>query len=949
MRNRHAEASACFRSAAPALRRAGLWLEAARCLRDWAVLLNVQQKYDQMARKLTSARTVFHAQDSAVDLALCDLVEGAALIPQGDFPEAAQLLVAGAGVLQEHEVLPDAARATWLAGQVAYHQGRYEQALELFNLTVVRFRRMGLDFREAMGLGDRGLALWGLGQLEQAGQAFREAIAVLERLHPGAYIGETNRYNLGVVLLESGRLAAAEKEFKRALEGFRELEDRRWIANCLAGLAETALTRGELAESLRLFQLACALFRKARDRAFEGVAMRRMAEVCAELNQFDRARSLLLAALAQARRDGNPYRLASALLLLAGAESALCERDMASERYAEAEQVARSADLPQLVARCQLHQAQAMVDTGDLAGAEALARAARDTFAEREYLLWQARCDLLEAHCQRLRGQFESARAGFLAVLSGPGTLVPELAALAHLGLGLIAEAENNPSDARAHVTQGILAQRRTRRSLRQAELMAGYQAHHVQLFDLGRRLALADSREVSWLLWLEEEQRAQSLLIRLASPAAPSASPAERRQQKKVETLEARMRALQAIVDENPSSFRRGAIVWRQRREQARVKLGQVQQQFNDAYHNMAGLRHNGHSGGEGGEFELDCFCRQVAGHLPQDWQALIYHWSGDRPTILCLSAAGLLAISQPEPDPELAALVWALRPGEMPDGADSARALARLSPWLLPPALAESLHPDRLLLILPSGPLAYLPFAALPLGENGLHLVERATLCCAPSLQVLAALAARQPATAQSGRVLGVGYAGGRNASISRLRRVADEMEVLRQEHGGNLTLLDADRATVAELRRLDRRGRLRGFECLHFTAHGGFDREFQRASGLQLADEILSAYTIAGFRLAARAVILNVCQGAAREVLPGDEWVGLVTALLGAGAQSVVGDLWPLPDQAGPFIARGLHRALKHGGNLASGLAQVQREQIRLGQPLRAWAGMSAIGLP
>ena len=73
---------------------------------------------------------------------------------------------------------------------------------------------------------------------------------------------------------------------------------------------------------------------------------------------------------------------------------------------------------------------------------------------------------------------------------------------------------------------------------------------------------------------------------------------------------------------------------------------------------------------------------------------------------------------------------------------------------------------------------------------------------------------------------------------------------------------------------------------------------------------SDGRLEVHEVFGLSLSARLVVLSACQtglasGAVADVPAGDDWVGLVRAFLGAGAQNVIATLWAAPNPTFLFI--------------------------------------------
>jgi CHAT domain-containing protein len=110
----------------------------------------------------------------------------------------------------------------------------------------------------------------------------------------------------------------------------------------------------------------------------------------------------------------------------------------------------------------------------------------------------------------------------------------------------------------------------------------------------------------------------------------------------------------------------------------------------------------------------------------------------------------------------------------------------------------------------------------------------------------------------------------------------------------------------------------------------------------------------HEVFGSPLNARLLVLSACQtalgsGAIADVPAGDDWVGLVRAFLGAGAQNVIATLWPVEDRSTARLMGQLYQRLHAGTREVSALAGAQREM--LGNTGTAdpfyWAGFVLVG--
>ena len=261
-------------------------------------------------------------------------------------------------------------------------------------------------------------------------------------------------------------------------------------------------------------------------------------------------------------------------------------------------------------------------------------------------------------------------------------------------------------------------------------------------------------------------------------------------------------------------------------------------------------------------------------------------------------------------------------------------------LAQALLPPGLAalvgERSDDDPVkLVVVPAGRLWALPWSALRLGD-GRALVEAAVVALAPSLGVLAALAAR-PAPAGVGALVCVGAHPELDAGSERaaLREVFEDLEEV------------APAALAARLAQGPPRAHV-----VVTGVHGqapedagaGLDHHLDLGGGARLRAAELVGVDLGG------ELTLGACFVNSPIARPGDEPLTLPTVALCAGAVAVVGGVFAVPDAATAALLGAYYRRLGTGlaPHRALREAQLERLRARPASPPSDWAGMVATGL-
>ncbi len=113
----------------------------------------------------------------------------------------------------------------------------------------------------------------------------------------------------------------------------------------------------------------------------------------------------------------------------------------------------------------------------------------------------------------------------------------------------------------------------------------------------------------------------------------------------------------------------------------------------------------------------------------------------------------------------------------------------------------------------------------------------------------------------------------------------------------------------------------------DLVHLACHGRFDTEHPTASGLRLADGWLTLDRLAGIRLDGALVVLTGCETGRVRVDRGDDLVGMMAALIAAGAGGLVTSLWKTHDAAATALMTAFYGSLANGFDPLTALRQSQ----------------------
>jgi CHAT domain-containing protein/tetratricopeptide (TPR) repeat protein len=283
-----------------------------------------------------------------------------------------------------------------------------------------------------------------------------------------------------------------------------------------------------------------------------------------------------------------------------------------------------------------------------------------------------------------------------------------------------------------------------------------------------------------------------------------------------------------------------------------------------------------------------------------------------------------------------------------------------------------------DKRLVVVSSGVLTYLPFAALPLPDtqddasrSPVPLISRHELVTVPSASVLAALRRDTGVPQTSAPMVAVladpvfdttdprlrvrGQQGNSAASPSiearRISEVATRAGLARlpfsREEADSIATLAGSRAVFKATdfrasRTTALSSAVTSARVVHFATHGWLDNEHPDLTGLLLSlvdergvprDGLLRLDDIYNLHLNADLVVLSACQTALGREMRGEGLQSLTRAFMYAGAPRVIASLWEVSDIATAGLMKRLYAGiLKRGLSPAAALRAAQLEMAR-----------------
>jgi tetratricopeptide (TPR) repeat protein len=238
--------------------------------------------------------------------------------------------------------------------------------------------------------------------------------------------------------------------------------------------------------------------------------------------------------------------------------------------------------------------------------------------------------------------------------------------------------------------------------------------------------------------------------------------------------------------------------------------------------------------------------------------------------------------------------------------DSYDYARGV--LDKILLAPLAADVT--GRSVVIVPTGSLHVLAWPVLP------TLAGRACTVTPSARSWLAGAALDPPPPDPAARRVLLAYGPG-------LPHARTEIVALSGEYKHAKPLMGPDATASAVARGLD------GAYLAHLATHGRFRADNPLFSSIELADGPLTVYELEQLGQCPEILILSACNTALTAISPGDELMGVASAVFALGTRTLIASVAPVPDEAAAELMIVFHKALAAGLEPARALANAELE--------------------
>jgi len=324
----------------------------------------------------------------------------------------------------------------------------------------------------------------------------------------------------------------------------------------------------------------------------------------------------------------------------------------------------------------------------------------------------------------------------------------------------------------------------------------------------------------------------------------------------------------------------------------------------------------------------------------LAPDERVIQFHSLPERLQAWVVGPSELREVSIPIGRDDLARLVDAFRDLIVNGKRGAVDGAAKVGALLVGPL---GLEPGQRLIVVPHGPLHYLPFQALRL--DGAYLIESHPMSVAPSISIAVGLARRTPRVSPTLTAFGNPRIEdqydlpGAEREVQELARLFPQKDVFL-----------GTAATKTQFKEAALRASL-----IHVAAHAQADTVDPLYSRILLANEdgrqsFLEAREILDLDMNRTALVtLSACESGLGRIAQGDEVLGFTRSFLSAGSSSLIASLWPVSDDAAELLMSTLYAELAKGSDIqramqAGQLAVLKRN--KMAHPF-FWAPFNLIG--
>lgn len=843
--------------------------------------------------------------------------------------------------------------------------GDYRKAVEYYDQAAALYAEQGRLVLQAQSQIGKIYALASLGNYDQALAAGEWARGILRQNGEWFHLARL-KVNMAVIHARLGQYPRALDLFDLAQEAYRQLGiqgEPHWLrvelnrANVLRNLGrfhesiqasqtafemhhrlgqEVAASRAQQTLAITYFVLgryneALAILDEVREILLKDERQRQamlvelfISDCLLQLRRFNDVLEKCRQVRALFSQLGTNFEVAQAILNEASAYLGLERYADAINSLDEARQLfVQEGNLP-AIAETDLQRAAVSILQGCPEEGLALARECAAVFRSHDLPVWQARAGLVAARAALALNKIETSQTLISQALSiGERLNLPDLNYPCRHLLGQLALKKGRPEEGLAAFEQAIQDL-----ELLCGRLMIEFRANFVEDKERIYEHAVAvclDLGQPPRALEFAERAKSRALLDLLAHRldlSITARSEADRPLVEELTRLRGERNQLYRFLAGGEGFGQRGETsAFQDDRRISEQKVLVLEKRITDLWHKL--LIRNADYAREASLWQVRS--EPVQPYLSPETLLLEYFWLHDQVVVFLVSKNDLQALRLPVERTQvqrLLQLLWLNLRAVPRSSTNHVESLAENAQGILHRLYQQLVEPVENHLegyprcvVVPHGPLHYLPFHALTNGQR--PLLEQHEISYLPGASFLRYCSEMKPA--------GHGLAAIGHSYQGKLPFAVEEASLIASRWQGVATL--EAQATLERIHQLAGQSRV-----LHLAAHGDFRPDNPLFSGLALADGWLTTLEIFNLRMSASLVTLSACQTGRSVIGGGDELLGLMRAFLAAGAASLVSTLWAVEDRSTAQLMQTFYAQLAQGETKAAALRQAQLDLLR-----------------
>lgn len=229
------------------------------------------------------------------------------------------------------------------SGNCYYRQGEFEKAIEAFQRALPAAEKSGDRRNVSTVLGDLGQVYWAQGDYPRALEIYIKAQKIAEEANDPENLAATVA-NIGLIYWDQGDLPRAREELDRSLKLFQRLGNQAQIAGHYMNMGSFRHQIGDYQGALESLQLSIKMAEDINDKGLQADALGELGRIYEELGESDAALNYIQRALRLSQETGEKGSEIDILLDLGYLQQRQKNLDAALDTFRKAQQLCDQTD-----------------------------------------------------------------------------------------------------------------------------------------------------------------------------------------------------------------------------------------------------------------------------------------------------------------------------------------------------------------------------------------------------------------------------------------------------------------------------------------------------------------------------------------------------------------------------------------------------------------------------